>query len=62
MRSKPEPEKTKVSEEGEGRIGVPDAKAEIPLQHVERAMLEEVFTLQPMEDPTVEQAHISGRN
>lgn len=58
MRSKPKPENTKVSKEGERRRGVPGAKAEIPLQHVERTMLE----LQPVEDPTVKQVPISRRN
>ncbi|GAB0209697.1 potassium/sodium hyperpolarization-activated cyclic nucleotide-gated channel 1 [Grus japonensis] len=45
---------TKVSEEG-GIGGAPGARAEIPLQPVEKTIVKQAVALQPVEDPTVEQ-------
>ena len=44
----------------EGRGGdAPGAKAEIPLQPMEKTMVRQAVPLQPMEDPTLEQVDMS---
>ena len=49
---------TKVKEGG----GAPGAREDISLQSVEKTMLEQISTLQPMEDSMPEQVDISSRN
>ena len=48
---------TKVSDEGGGG-GVPGAGAEVPLQPVGKTMVVQISTLQPMEDPMLEQMDV----
>jgi len=49
---------SKVSEEGGGRDAL-GARAEIPLQPVEKTMEKKIVPLQPMEDPMLEQVDAS---
>jgi len=56
------PANTKVNEEGGEGKGASDAKAEMPLQHMERTVLEQISILQPMEHPTLELVDTSRRN
>ena len=43
---------------GGGGGGAPGAGAEIPLQPMEMTMVEQTSTLQPVEDPTLEQVEM----
>ena len=52
---------SKVSEEGGGRDAL-GARAEIPLQPVEKTMEKKIVPLQPMEDPMLEQVDASWGN
>lgn len=44
--------------ERRGGEGAPGARAEIPPQPVERTVVEQTSTLQPVEDPMMEQAEM----
>lgn len=55
-----DPADTKVREEGGGR-DAPGAGAENPLQTVGRTMVEQISTLQPLEDTTPERMDIPGK-
>lgn len=51
------PADTNISEEGEGE-GAPGTEAEIPLQPVERSMVEQVFPCSPLRGPC--QTHVAA--